>query len=126
MNIIKEIEQINNKLDFLVSIFKEGQDMTDLTKLQKEVERAVALAQTAGAKLKALANTSGVDTQVATLQASLNTAMTDLEAILGVNTATSNATSNAVTANTSESFLQKVEAVPGEVVSGVEGFLHKI
>ena len=123
MNIIKEISHIRSQLDFLVNKFsnKQGEEMVDLTKLIAEVENAVALAKTAGDKLKAFsanvaseaANTAN---HVANLENSLHNAFSELNNVL----TTSANTVEIKTDNLVMNIVHDVENVANNVIHGIE------
>jgi hypothetical protein len=116
VNIIKEIEYIKKQLDFLVLANKGQGNMTDLTALQTEINKAIALAKAAGQHIVTVSNTSAVDTQVANLQSQLHNAMTELETILNAaNVVTGNTPANTSTSavNTEVVIMQKLEGALG-------------
>jgi len=109
MNIFKEIEEINKKLDFLVSYFnKKGENsMIDLSNLIKEIENAVGLAKVAGDKIKTNATTKEAEEAntkavVANLHLQLSTAMANLSSVIA-STEPANVVSNVTTSNVTTS-----------------------
>lgn len=127
MNIVKEIEKINYKLDFLVSI-NQGTEMTNLANLVSQINKAVTLTKAAGDKITSLANTSVVDSEIATLETQLQTALNELETVLN----TANVTSNSVTLSTTPTvnaevvLLQKAEGVVSSGAVNLGSAAHSV
>ncbi len=93
MNIIKEIENINKKINFLVSLFSNnsgGNTMIDLSQLEKEVENAINLAKLAGDKILSNIETKASEdaatiAKIANLHITLSSAMANLNFIISNN-----------------------------------------